>query len=426
MKNVILLFCLTVIGSSLSAQKNYQPGSVVTVAGETLTGEIDYKNWKKTPEKILFRKDKSSTGVNYGVNDITSFCVSGDIYKRGVVEITETSDNINQVHIGDSFPSRIDTVFLLNVVSGPKSLYYYTDNVDHFYITNEDGSYEWLAYKKFRVIEEQNTVVGQSVVSNDLNYISTNNGFINQLRAYFTNCSVISDKLKYEVGALRSAFLSYYDCTGKNPEYIQKPESNKLEIGLLVGATITSFKISTSSSDLVGKVNYSPANSVTAGASFDIVFPRERGRISLNNELTYSSYKTEGRYLYTVNPFINEDYIYEFQYSYVKMNNMLRYKFFVNNLIIFVNGGISNGIALSEVNKYTKVRTANGEKTTTTGKGFNGSTRKHELGLIAGTGLRKNRASLEFRYEKGMGPFNAANYSAKVVRYSAMIGFRLK
>jgi hypothetical protein len=271
MKNTILFVCLTIICSSLSAQ-NYQPGSVITLAGETLSGEISYKNWKKTPKKILFRKDNSSAGVFYDVNDISSFSVSGDLYKRGVVEITERSDDINQANIGDRFSSRIDTVFLLSVVSGPKSLYYYTDNVDHFYITNDDGSYKWLTFKKFKVID-QKTVVDQSNISNDENYVSTNKEYINQLRVYFTNCYVVSDKLKYEVGELRKAFLAYYDCTGRNPEYIQQSENNKLEISLLAGATYTSFKVNTSTNDLIGKVDYSPSYSVTAGGAFRYCVP---------------------------------------------------------------------------------------------------------------------------------------------------------
>src|SRR6185295_9796673 len=122
MKNLILFACLTMICNLVFSQKNYQSGSVTKVTGETISGEINYKNWKKTPEKILFRKDKSSTGVNYGVKDLLSFTVSGDVYKRAIVEITERNDNLNQVNIGDSFPSKTDTVFLLTVVSGPKSL----------------------------------------------------------------------------------------------------------------------------------------------------------------------------------------------------------------------------------------------------------------------------------------------------------------
>jgi hypothetical protein len=410
MKNLVLIVLLALTCNLVLSQKNYRPGSVVTLNGEKITGEIDYKNWKQTPEKIVFRKDASSAGVSYGVNDISSFSVSDDMYRRAIVEIVEREDELNKLRIGDSFPSRTDTVFLLALVSGPKSLYYYTDNVDHFYITNDDGNFELLNYRKFKDVNQN---------------VATIKFYLSQLKAYFSNCSVVSNNLKYNPSDLRKTFLSYYDCIGKGPEYFQKTDNEKIELGLLVGATNTSFKVSTSGSDLVGKVDYSKSNDVTAGIFADLVFPRRRGRISLNNELMYSSYKTEGSYGYAVNPYIFDDYTYEFQYSYVKLNNMLRYKFFANNLIIYINGGFSNGFVINEVNRYVKVRTANGDKSTSSGTAFQ-DTRKWELGLLAGAGVRFNRASLELRAERGMGPFRAVNYAAKVDRFSALVGFRLK
>jgi hypothetical protein len=410
MKNLVLIVSLALTCNVVLSQKNYQPGSVVTLNGEKIAGEIDYKNWKKTPEKILFRKDGSSAAVSYGVNDISSFSVSDDEYKRAIVEIVEREDELNKLRIGDSFPARTDTVFLLALVSGPKSLYYYTDNVDHFYITNDNGNFELLNYRKFKDLDQN---------------VATIKFYLSQLKAYFKNCAVVSNNLKYNPADLRRAFLSYYDCIGKTPEYFQKTDNEKIELGLLVGATNTSFKVSTSGSDLVGKVDYSKSNDVTAGIFADLVFPRQRGRISLNNELMYSSYTTNGTYGYAVNPYIFDDYTYEFQYSYVKLNNMLRYKFFANNLIIYINGGFSNGFVINEVNRYVKVRTANGDKSTSSGKAFE-DTRKWELGLLAGAGLRFKRASLELRAERGMGPFRAVNYAAKVDRFSALIGFRLK
>jgi hypothetical protein len=119
MRIVLLIACFAIISNSTFSQKNYQAASVVTLSGETLTGEIDYKNWKKTPEKILFRKDKSSAGVSYGVNDISSFTVSDDVYKRAIVEIVEREDELNKLRIGDSIHTITDTVFLLSVVTGP-------------------------------------------------------------------------------------------------------------------------------------------------------------------------------------------------------------------------------------------------------------------------------------------------------------------
>lgn len=100
-----------------------------------------------------------------------------------------------------------------------------------------------------------------------------------------------------------------------------------------------------------------------------------------------------------------------------------------NSAAIFLNAGISNGYVVSETNKVTMVRTRtySEEKTTTSGKGFNDSW-KHEMGILLGAGVRKNRASLELRGEKGMGPFKfrTAGYNASVIRYFALIGYRIR
>jgi hypothetical protein len=423
MKNLLALLTLTIICNSVSAQQNFQSGSVVTLAGETLTGEIDYKNWQRTPETIRFRKGASSTAVDYGVNDITSFTVSNETYKRGVVEIIGREDVINKLRFEDEYPSKSDTVFLRTLVSGPKSLYNYTDNVEHFYITNEEGKFELLVYKKFKKIVERDVKINYN---DEMLTIVTLKTYISQLSNYFSNCSKVNDDLKYRAADLRKAFMSYYDCAGSKAELIQDKEEEKFEFVLLAGVANTSFNASTESDQMVGRVGYSKSNDVTAGVAVDIVFPRQRGRVSFTNELMYSSYKTKGVYHYTVNPFIFDDYTYEFQYSYVKLNNMLRYKFLANNYIIFINGGVSNGIVIKEVNRFTQERTANGVKSTAkTGKAFE-DTRKWELGILAGAGVRVKRASLELRAERGFGPFSSPTVAAKVQRYTAVFGYRLK
>jgi hypothetical protein len=139
----------------------------------------------------------------------------------------------------------------------------------------------------------------------------------------------------------------------------------------------------------------------------------------------YSSYQTGGKYRVTSSPSVYQDYTYKFEYAYVKMNNMLRYKFFVNNAIIFVNGGISNGMVVKEVNEVTKVHTFNGSGRTTIEKGFD-DTKSHELGFIVGAGLRFKRISFELRGEKGNGPFRASGYKANVMRYTGLVGYRIK
>ncbi len=49
---VSLLACPFVV-----AQENFLPGLVVTKSNDTLSGQIDYRNWRNNPARISFRSD---------------------------------------------------------------------------------------------------------------------------------------------------------------------------------------------------------------------------------------------------------------------------------------------------------------------------------------------------------------------------------
>jgi len=62
-----LLFSLFIICPLfIQAQSNYKPAYVVTVAGDTLQGLVDYKEWVQTPATFSF---KASEGGNQQVID---------------------------------------------------------------------------------------------------------------------------------------------------------------------------------------------------------------------------------------------------------------------------------------------------------------------------------------------------------------------
>ncbi len=345
------------------AQKNYQPATIVTNNGESQTGEIDYKNWNHNPSTILFRSNASAEPRKYGVNDLQSFTVADDKYIRAVIEITARKDNNHHLSYGgDSVHVRTETVFLLTVVSGPKSLYQYTNNVENFYIPKGDG-YEFLTYRRYKVIQKVLVPEVYYAPSNQ-EYVATNKAYIKQLREYLPDCSQVKDDVKYELRGLKQVFASYYKCLNKNPEYIKKSEKEKIEIGVIAGATNTTFNVNSGRNEMIERAGFSSSTDAAAGVSLDLVFPRNRGRVSLNNELMYTSYKTAGSYRVTSSSILFDDYTYNFEYSYLKLNTMLRYKFFIDKTIIYINGGFSNGLALSEVNTLTKDHNFNGTKTT--------------------------------------------------------------
>jgi hypothetical protein len=422
MKKIILLISISFAFICSFAQKNFQPGTIVTISGETQPGEIDYKNWISNPSTITFRSDKRSPSKSYGVDDLASFEVAGTRYKRAVIDLFNRVDNLNYLSYDDTLVAHTDTVFLLTIISGPKSLYQYIDNVSHFYIGNGDD-FEFLQYKKYKVRKE---VFIADVVYTPMNqeYVATNRGFVSQLRTYLNDCSInIANDVRYDLDALKSIFASYYDCQGTAPEHKEKRKKAKIELGLLAGVSNTSFDIE--KTEIIGRIEYPNSTNFTAGAFADLVFPRMRGRVSFNNELLYSSYETSGQYRYVTSPVTYDDYTYEFGFSYLKLNSMMRYKIYAKNPVIYVNGGVSLGAVLSEVNKVTKTHTFNVDHTTTSGKGSN-DTKKYEVGLVAGAGIRVHRASIELRGEYASGPFQGPGYLAKVIRYFAVFGFRIK
>ena len=147
--------------------------------------------------------------------------------------------------------------------------------------------------------------------------------------------------------------------------------------------------------------------------------------MSLMNELMYSSYQTKGSFRSGTSPTRYEEETFTFEYSYIKLNTMFRYGFLFGNSSIFINGGISNGLVLNEVNTSFMFRKVETYESSSTRVGHN-STRKHELGFLGGVGFKRNRASIEMRTERGGGPFRDTNSKAHVNRYYALFGYRIK
>ncbi|HAZ26176.1 MAG TPA: hypothetical protein DCY95_17695, partial [Algoriphagus sp.] len=63
--NYFFTFCFILFFQSGFAQTNFTTGEVVTLSGDRISGEIDYRIWEKNPKKIDFR--------NFGSDEIIAF-----------------------------------------------------------------------------------------------------------------------------------------------------------------------------------------------------------------------------------------------------------------------------------------------------------------------------------------------------------------
>lgn len=105
------------------------------------------------------------------------------------------------------------------------------------------------------------------------------------------------------------------------------------------------------------------------------------------------------------------------------MNNLLRYKYPIGHVFLFLNGGIFNGFAISETN-YGK-KESNLFSTIYIDEGTAlGSTRKYEQGLLLGAGIKFNKYSFEFRHEIANGMLWDNDLGAIVKRYHFLFGYK--
>lgn len=411
------VFCFLFLQQTYS-QENLQPGYVILKSGDTLRGIIDYRNWENNPKSISFRADAFSPDVNYTTNTINCFVVNNEVYVTAVVaaEISETQ--INELNFLPKIVTRIDTTFLQVIVSGEKSLYYYSDKIGkkHFYIGKPDG-FELLIYKKY--LKE-----GKREIS-----ISENKTFIGQLSLYMQDCpevKAIINNTEYNKKSLAKVFNAYYENMAGSAIYVYTNEKLQLNFGALAGVSITKLKLSSSEEDFdfLGNAEYTTSTNFSGGLFLDVILARNQRKWSIYNELILSSYDVTGQWANYYDENYYKMYTNNFAYSYLKVNTMVRfnYPFMTKDLKAFINAGISNGYAISETNSTIKEVKRYGDPEISEGPALQ-DTRKYEVGFLAGLGVKYRKFSFETRYEGGNGMSTDLGLKSKTERIYVLLGF---
>ena len=414
MKKIGLTILAIFIFQTSFCQENYKPGYIIS-NGDTLHGFIDYRNWEGNPEKISFKKAVSENAINYTPIDIKGFGVSDECYESAKIN-TEISPinvgDINDENIAD-LNIEIVTAFLQTIIKGKKSLYFYRNKVgkNQFYI-RQDTTHNLLGYKKYYKIQDGEKGIAE------------NNKFLGQLSFYLQDCPAIQSKLKstvYTKKSLEDLLLYYYNCTQSNFEFQKKREKTVMEFGLLTGLSLSSIKFNTI--PYLEKADYQLSANFSAGLFFEVVPPRNQRKWSLCNELIFSSYKIKGIY----NDYTNENnytiYHATIGLSYLKMNNLLRYKYPVGRFFVYLNAGISNGFAVRETNKLKTEHKIYSSGSVNEGLALN-EIRKYEQGYILGLGTKIKRYSFEIRSEKGNGISESSTLKSTTNRYFFLLVYK--
>lgn len=411
----LALLCFGILMFQISfSQENYFSGYVITNEGDTLSGFIDYPNRAENPNQISFKERKNDSPVLFNPTDIVGFGTGNEKYVSGIIKTEVTNLDADKLEYDPQIHLKIDTTFLQTIIGGKKSLYYYknTDGRVNFYI-KQGSEFELLLYKRYLKQQE-----GKSIITENKTYLG-------QLTLYLNDCLSIQSKIEvtsYKTGSLIALFRYYYDCSSIDIPFQKRNEKITTATGVLMGSSLGSLKFSGNVIDYLANADYNYSVNFAAGMFFDLIFPKNKNRWSISNELLFSAYKVSGSYEQHENENSYSTTTTELGYSYLKINNLVRFKYPIGNAFLFVNGGISNGLAVSETNyKKVELRYYTVDKINE-GIVFD-ETRKYEQGYIFGAGAKIKKFSFEFRYEKGNGMSKYATISSSTRKYFCLFGY---
>jgi hypothetical protein len=142
----LLLFFLPF---TLLAQKNFQKGYVVTLSGEILNGEIDNRDWSKSPDFVRFRLNKKTA-----VQKFNAYQCLGVVLETGLSyqSIQTTLFRTKENHDKPSYETVKDTtVFMEIIAKGKQTLYEFVEKGEksRFFILKNQINIEQLIYHSY-------------------------------------------------------------------------------------------------------------------------------------------------------------------------------------------------------------------------------------------------------------------------------------
>lgn len=404
LKSSIKFFITFLSISNIYAQTQFEPGYIVTSSGDTIRGMIDYRNWSQNPLAIRFRNEQSQSDKTLGVNDLSAFQVHGENYERAEVSRNVASSSNNNL-TEKSLPELVsDTVFLLRLVDGTKSLYYLRGEADNvqLYIGPE---HELLVYHKYLITNDKLT---QVVVIDR---------FRQQIKAYL-DCENVANrvaKLRYSSKEILRLFEFYYNkCSTAKPKAITKREGLRFETGALAGATFSKLSFEGYHFEYLTQRKHATSARPIVGVFANVVIPRTKKNLLIANELVYTSYKISDHFRTDVNPdnYTTTDFTYAL--NHIRMNNMVRYRISRGNAFFYANVGISNGFLVSEDNRYLARTQFYTDVHIKEDKAL--ETRKHDQGFNLGIGGGFRKLGFEARFENSNGNSNFFSLTSNVKR----------
>ena len=418
MKKYILLL-VSITGFFYAAgQTNFVKGFIITSNGDSVTGSIDYRNWKNNPLSVTFLSEKNEKKT-FDANTIKGFYIfsANEMYTSFTVEMDmqpgDADNAINNLVI-DS-PSITRAFFLLQLVKHPLvSLFYFSDSRrEHFYYVKAN--------------EPPVELIHRYIYNESSKQVQENAKYKTQLFELFSSCSDVANaaqQIKFRKKEMEDGFTEFIQCSAPGSSvYTKKKDPVVVKLGVIAGFMKNTFHFEGTNTLLVDE-NYSGNNSPVFGVSADIGLSRNQYKWHIVNELIYKMYKTSSSF---TGPFGNGYTVTNdvaIALSYAQLNTMLRYVFVTKgSLMPYLNAGIGNGFIVKESKNSLHSRYSFGTEEDT--RAVDGP-KKYEFSLQAGAGISIRKIQIEIRYatnKKGFSPALSYNVNPKSIQVTGTYQF---
>jgi len=399
---IITLSCILIALSVIThAQPNYVKAIVIGLNGDSISGTIDYRNWKNNPQTISFiaagqeKKIYDAAGIKGftipSVNETyTSFKTSMDLLPA------DADDAING-RTPDSTTLK-EYVFLYRLLgSSDLQLYSYLDTYkEHLFYSSKTDTLQELI-RHYQMDDSSHQVIEDA-------------SYRQQLYTLFKDCPEQAKKsltLKYDKDDIQNLFVQYLQChlPGTIPN-VKKSEKLGLVFGLMAGLTYNHFGFNGPGFAYING-DFSSQVAMIGGVSLDIALPRNNNRWHILTELLYKTYRTGNHYNapygngYTVTGETN------LKFSYIQLNILARYFFQTRSPVQpFVQAGIGYANMLAEQENHLHAIYSFGR--IEDGTAFD-PPRKYEIPFTIGFGLSIKKIQPEFRYTRERKSFSYYN-----------------
>jgi hypothetical protein len=288
--NITILLCLIFGSFNLSfSQKDYFPGYIITLAGDTIKAQVVDQGEIQNARSLVYKLNDNKSEQRYSPSEIKAYYISnGNYFESRIfnyyaeIPVNELP-SVSRAASGSAYKIETDTAFLRVVVYGRSKLFLlndYNGNILYFVETPSGGlnhltnnkTYHPKGYRDIR-FKTKNTV-GDTLLaitsdcSKPLTYQSRN-------RIYLTD--------------LINFVVDYNACIGSESKIIQPKRQSKVKFGLSAGwiRSDVLFKESVSYYDWM-KYDYAPKDSYTIGLLVDWYLNNPKEKWAVQTELSYN------------------------------------------------------------------------------------------------------------------------------------------